>query len=126
MANGSENGVRRFIDLKVSVGNLLTLVSMLLGLFTLWDSLGDRVVQLETIQNNQQSMISDIRTLHRSDLIAVRTNVDKALMVVREDVDKIEERAGAVREDLSGIKATLSHNSAQLLRILRAVEQRPQ
>ncbi|MEO4045254.1 hypothetical protein AAFN47_26985 [Hoeflea sp. CAU 1731] len=101
MAINEMNGnARRFIDWRLSVGNIITILGMIIGGLSMWFGLGERVTVLET---NLSIQAADI-------------------MQMSGRLQRVEERAGDVRERLKGIEVTQQQQNETLKRILQAVE----
>ncbi len=93
---------RRFIDWRLSVGNIITILGMIIGGLSMWFGLGERVTIVEQAIATQTIDIAD--------------NADR--------LRRSEERAGDVRERLRGIEVTQQQQNETLKRILDAVEAR--
>ena len=93
---------RRFIDWRLSVGNIITILGMIIGGLSMWFGLGERVTIVEQAIATQTIDIAD--------------NADR--------LRRSEERAGDVRERLRGIEVTQQQQNETLKRILDAVEER--
>jgi len=106
--------MRRFIDLKISLGSIVTLISMLMAIVTMWNTMGDRVLVLETAVAAQQKTIVEIKSDHKFDV----REIEKELGI-------LDDRDNDFLVEISGLKSTLSHNTSTLNQILQAVERRP-
>jgi len=93
---------RRFIDWRLSVGNIITILGMIIGGLSMWFGLGERVTIVEQAVATHAVDIAD--------------NADR--------LRRSEERAGDVRERLRGIEVTQQQQNETLKRILDAVEAR--
>ncbi len=91
---------RRFIEWRLSVGNIITILGMIIGGLSMWFGLGERVTVLET---NLSMQAADIVQMSGR-------------------LQRVEERAGDVRERLKGIEVTQQQQNETLKRILQAVE----
>ncbi|MBW8635865.1 hypothetical protein K1W69_01615 [Hoeflea sp. WL0058] len=98
--NETHSNGRRFIDWRLSVGNIITILGMIIGGLSMWLGLGERVTLLET---NLTSQAADIVQMSGR-------------------LQRVEERAGDVRERLKGIEVTQQQQNETLKRILQAVE----
>jgi hypothetical protein len=90
----------RFFDPKLTAGNVLTILAVLLGIASTWYQLGERVTVTEHALANQ------------------RVGIER----IDRDLSDVEDRAGDVRERLKGIEVIQQQQNETLKRILRAVE----
>ena len=95
-----DSGRRQFFEWRLSIGNIVTILGMIIGGLSMWYGLGERVAVLEAGQR-----------VHENDIVG-----NAARLTV------VESRAGDVRERLRGIEVTQQQQSHTLDRILQAVE----
>ncbi|MBW8640370.1 hypothetical protein K1W69_24475 [Hoeflea sp. WL0058] len=92
--------VRRFFDWHLSVGNIITILGMIIGGMSMWFGLGEWVTVLETNLSSQPAYIVQMSGR----------------------LQRVKERAGDVGVRLKGIEVTQQQQNETLKRILRAVE----
>jgi|GEM_PF-4878906 len=90
----------RFFDPRLSVGNLLTILAVLLGIASTWYQLGERVTVIEHALANQKTEMSRLER----------------------DLSSVEDGTADIRERLKGIEVVQIQQNETLKRILKAVE----